>query len=96
LAEIMALPSVPNNAVVPVESPVVRMASVQQGSNYPVRNLERENRTSIVSLKRIQGVVVVLDDDHSAISQSEALLWARFYPFTPLLSGELIHSYIYH
>jgi len=92
----MALPSVPNNVVVSVASPTVRMASVAQGSNHPVRNLESENRVSILSLERIHGVVVVLDDDCSVLSQNEALLWAKFYPFTPLLSGELINGYIFH
>lgn len=95
IAEIMALPSVPNNAVVPVSSPTLLIASAAQGSNYPVRNLETDNRISMLSLNRVQGVVIVLDDDHSVISQNEALLWARFFPFTPLLSGELMSKFIY-
>ena len=67
-----------------------------QGSTLPIAYDSYSNRISYMTNQRIQGEIVVLEDNLTIISLNEALLWSKYYPFTPLLSGKLINMYIYY
>ncbi|XP_062513746.1 WD repeat-containing protein 17-like isoform X2 [Corticium candelabrum] len=49
--------------------------------------------TSHFTRQRIYGPAYILDDGHTAISLSDALMWAEVNPFSPLGSGAVINPF---
>lgn len=61
-----------------------------QGTSLPVANHELKRAMSYVTCRKVGNGMVLLEDVVSYISISEAVMWKRFFPYSPLLTGELI------
>lgn len=54
-------------------------------------NQQLKQYTSLLSRARIQGAALRLDEE-AFVSASEAAQWRRLLPFSPLLTGQLLHT----
>lgn len=63
------------------------------GSNIPYGYSIESNPVSIISNKKIRDEKYELEDNSSAISNSEAIMWQRVNPFSPLNTGSRINPY---
>lgn len=64
---------------------------VSAASNLPAKRATRLE--SVISKTLIQGAEFILEDGLSAITQSEALMWFKVNPFSPLSTGKTINPY---
>lgn len=62
------------------------------GASLPASS-QQTQRLSLLTHARIRGPVVVLEDGASCLSQSEALMWAKLHPFSPLNSGQILNPF---
>ena len=54
---------------------------------------QQRQTISRISGERIRGPTVLLEDGHSAVSKSEAVMWAKLHPFSPLNTGKLLNPF---
>ena len=67
-------------------SPVISPLATRRAGRCP-------QGVSCISGERIRGPTITLEDGHSAVSKSEAVMWAKLHPFSPLNTGKLLNPF---
>eukprot|EP00163_Fabomonas_tropica_P023916 TRINITY_DN41438_c0_g1_i1.p2 TRINITY_DN41438_c0_g1~~TRINITY_DN41438_c0_g1_i1.p2 ORF type:complete len:127 (+),score=23.53 TRINITY_DN41438_c0_g1_i1:2-382(+) len=63
------------------------------GSLLPAGGNRKNPLTSLFTRELVQGPEVVLEDNHTVLALSEAIMWFRCTPFSPLMTGQRIFPY---
>ncbi|OQR81553.1 WD repeat-containing protein 17 isoform X3 [Thraustotheca clavata] len=75
-------------------SPTETFEVVVPGSKLPSAGQSKYPMRSLFTGEIIHGPLVKLEDDVSAISLEDAIMWSRVNPFSPLSTGERIKVYL--
>ncbi|CAH1777058.1 unnamed protein product [Owenia fusiformis] len=70
--------------------PVERGVDVAAGSAMPSHS---DVHMSVLNGRRIQGLAFFLEDGRSAVSISDAIMWSKVNPFSPLATGARINPF---
>lgn len=69
------------------------LPTIIQGSLLPVANQTMKKLVSWVSERKVQGAVVLLEDDATFMPLNEAIMWKKVNPYSPLFTGAFLNIY---